>query len=134
MHRIAIVWPLRESAPASVEGGMRVHHYRLGKEIRLNRAEQFFAQARETVREAYAGDIVGLYDPGIFRIGDTISTGGPMTFDAVPRFSPEHFGRLVCAGSAKTEAVCKRAFKNFLKRVRSNSSPNQGARKIRFAA
>ena len=77
------------------EGGMRVHHFRLGKEIRLNRAEQFFAQERETVMEAFPGDIVGLYDPGVFRIGDTISTGGPMSFDAVPRFSPEHFGRRV---------------------------------------
>jgi peptide chain release factor 3 len=46
------------------EGGMRVHHYRLGKEIRLARAEQFFAQEREQVVEAFAGDIIGLYDPG----------------------------------------------------------------------
>lgn len=76
------------------EGGMKVHHYRLGKEIRLNRAEQFFAQARETVAEAFAGDIIGMYDPGLFRIGDTLSTKSPMSFDAVPRFSPEHFGRL----------------------------------------
>ncbi len=76
------------------EGGMRVNHYRLGKTIRLNRAEQFFAQERESVLEAFAGDIVGLYDPGLFRIGDTLSTGGAMSFDAVPQFSPEHFGRL----------------------------------------
>jgi peptide chain release factor 3 len=76
------------------EGGMRVQHDRLGKEIRLNRAEQFFAQERESIIEAYAGDIVGLYDPGLFRIGDTLSTQGALAFDAVPRFSPEHFGRI----------------------------------------
>ncbi|MFW5921402.1 MAG: EF-Tu/IF-2/RF-3 family GTPase, partial [Polyangiales bacterium] len=76
------------------EGGMRVHHDRLGKQIRLNRAEQFFAQERESVREAWGGDIVGLYDPGLFRIGDTLSSNGPLHFDAVPRFSPEHFARL----------------------------------------
>jgi peptide chain release factor 3 len=76
------------------EGGMRVHHYRLNKEIRLARAEQFMAQDRESVQEAFAGDIVGLYDPGIFRIGDTLSTGGALSFDSVPRFSPEHFARL----------------------------------------
>jgi peptide chain release factor 3 len=76
------------------EGGMRVSHHRLGKEIRLKRAEQFFAQEREAVTEAYAGDIVGLFDPGLFRIGDTLSTGAPVAFDAVPRFSPEHFARL----------------------------------------
>ncbi len=89
------------------EGGMRVHHYRLGKQIRLNRAEQFFAQERESIQEAYAGDIVGLYDPGIFRIGDTISTGGPMSFDAVPRFSPEHFGRLELRDPLKRKQLQK---------------------------
>lgn len=76
------------------EGGMRVQHYRLGKEVRLARAEQFFAQDREAVMEAYAGDIVGIFDPGIFRIGDTLSTGTPISFDSVPRFSPEHFARI----------------------------------------
>lgn len=86
---------------------MRVHHYRLGKEIRLNRAEQFFAQERETVREAWPGDIVGLYDPGLFRIGDTLSTGGPLCFDAVPRFSPEHFCRLVLLDPLKRKQMQK---------------------------
>ncbi|HEX7480572.1 MAG TPA: peptide chain release factor 3 [Polyangiales bacterium] len=76
-------------------GGMRVHHYRLGKEIRLARAEQMMAQERQSVDEAWAGDIIGLFDPGLFRIGDTLSTGSPpVAFDTVPRFSPEHFGRL----------------------------------------
>ncbi len=89
------------------EGGMRVHHYRLGKEVRLNRAEQFFAQARETVNVAWAGDIVGLYDPGLFRIGDTLSTGGAMTFDAVPRFSPEHFGRIQLLDPLKRKQLQK---------------------------
>jgi peptide chain release factor 3 len=89
------------------EGGMRVWHYRLGKEIRLNRAEQFFAQERETIMEAYAGDIVGLYDPGLFRIGDTLSTGGPLTFDAVPRFSPEYFGRVVLLDPMKRKQLLK---------------------------
>ena len=89
------------------QGGMRVHHDRLAKEIRLNRAEQFFAQEREMVLEAYAGDIVGLYDPGLFRIGDTIATGSPMSFDAVPRFSPEHFGRLVLLDPLKRKQLQK---------------------------
>lgn len=89
------------------QGGIRVHHYRLGKEIRLNRAEQFFAQARETVQEAFAGDIVGLYDPGLFRIGDTISTGGALSFDSVPRFSPEHFARLELVDPLKRKQLQK---------------------------
>ena len=89
------------------EGGMRVHHYRLGKAVRLNRAEQFFAQERQSVLEAYAGDIVGLYDPGLFRIGDTLSTEGPMSFDAVPRFSPEHFARLQLLDPLKRKQLQK---------------------------
>jgi peptide chain release factor 3 len=89
------------------EGGMRVHHSRLGKEIRLNRAEQFFAQDRETIMEAWAGDIVGLYDPGLFRIGDTLSSGGPLSFDAVPRFSPEHFGRIALLDPMKRKQLQK---------------------------
>jgi peptide chain release factor 3 len=76
------------------QGGMRVHHFRLDKEIRLARAEQMMAQERQSVDEAYAGDIIGLYDPGIFRIGDTLSTGGALSFETVPRFSPEYFARI----------------------------------------
>ncbi len=89
------------------EGGMRVRHYRLGKEIRLNRAEQFFAQERETVMEAFAGDILGLYDPGLFRIGDSLASGEPLAFDAVPRFSPEHFGRLQLLDPLKRKQLQK---------------------------
>jgi peptide chain release factor 3 len=89
------------------EGGMRVQHPRLGKEIRLSRAEQFFAQDRETVREAWAGDIVGLYDPGLFRIGDTLCTGETVRFDAVPRFSPEHFARLTLLDPMKRKQLQK---------------------------
>jgi peptide chain release factor 3 len=76
------------------ESGMRVWHYRLGKQIRLARAEQLFADERQTVHEAWAGDVVGLHDPGLYRIGDTLSSHKPVTFDSVPRFSPEHFARM----------------------------------------
>lgn len=76
------------------EGGMRVRHARLNKELRLNRAESFFASERSTTLEAYPGDIVGLYDAGIYRVGDTLSAGADLLFNEVPRFSPEHFGRL----------------------------------------
>jgi peptide chain release factor 3 len=89
------------------EGGMRVNHFRLQKEIRLNRAEQFFAQERESIVEAYAGDVVGLFDPGLFRIGDTLSTGEPLSFDAVPRFSPEHFARIALKDPLKRKQLQK---------------------------
>jgi peptide chain release factor 3 len=74
--------------------GMWVRHVRLEKEIRLSRPQQFFAQERAIVDEAYPGDVLGVFDPGMFRIGDTLCTGEPFEFDAVPRFSPEHFARL----------------------------------------
>lgn len=89
------------------ESGMRVNHYRLGKEIRLARAEQLFAQERQTIHEAWAGDVVGLHDPGLFRIGDTISTGGALTFDSVPRFSPEHFARATLLDPMKRKQMQK---------------------------
>ena len=57
------------------ESGMRVWHYRLGKEIRLARAEQLFAQERTTVHEAWPADVVGLHDRRLFRIGDTLAKG-----------------------------------------------------------
>jgi len=89
------------------ESGMRVHHYRLGKKIRLARAEQLFADDRRTVHEAWAGDIVGLHDPGLYRIGDTLATEGALTFDSVPRFSPEHFARVELTDPLKRKQLQK---------------------------
>ncbi|MDP3276948.1 MAG: peptide chain release factor 3 [Deltaproteobacteria bacterium] len=76
------------------EGGMRVYHVRLGKEMRLSRPTQFMAQERSAVEEAYPGDILGVFDPGTLRIGDTLTMGSSRMFEGVPRFSPEHFARL----------------------------------------
>jgi peptide chain release factor 3 len=88
-------------------GGMRVHHFRLGKEIRLAHAEQLMAKERQIIEEAYAGDIIGLYDPGLFRIGDTLSTDGPMSYEQVPRFSPEHFARVQLLDPMKRKQMQK---------------------------
>jgi len=88
-------------------GGMRVYHHRLSKEIRLARAEQMMAQERQAVDEAWAGDIIGLYDPGLFRIGDTLSSEPGLAFDSVPRFSPEYFGRLVLRDPMKRKQMQK---------------------------
>ncbi len=76
------------------ESDLEVQHFRLGKSIRLKRPQGFFGQEREAIDEAWAGDVIGLFDPGLYRIGDTLSTGGPLSFETVPRFSPEHFARL----------------------------------------
>ena len=67
---------------------------RVGKPLRASRAYRFFGRDRETVSVAYAGDIIGLVNPGQFAIGDTLHTGEPLRFLDVPRFPAEHFGRV----------------------------------------
>jgi len=76
------------------EKGMDVDHPRLGRRLRLPRAHRVFAQERETADDAYAGDVVGLVNPGVFLIGDTVCDGMSVRFPALPRYPPEHFGRL----------------------------------------
>ncbi len=76
------------------EKGMSVEHPRLGKRVRLPRAHRIFAQDRETTEEAFPGDVVGLVNPGLFIIGDTVSDGAKLEFAPLPRFAPEHFARL----------------------------------------
>jgi peptide chain release factor 3 len=73
---------------------MDVKHSRLGKTVRLSHAKQFLAQDRTTVDVAYGGDIVGIHDPGHFKIGDTVYTGTATRFEGIPQFSPESFGRI----------------------------------------
>ncbi len=78
------------------EKDMQVHHSRLGTKMRLSRPHKLFARDRDTVEEAYPGDILGLVNPGAFSIGDTVSSNGPVSFDCIPRFAPEHFAVLRC--------------------------------------
>jgi len=73
---------------------MLVDHARLGRKIRITRPHRLFARERETLAEAFPGDVVGLVNPRLFSIGDTLSAGGPLRFDAVPRFEPERFAVL----------------------------------------
>jgi peptide chain release factor 3 len=73
---------------------MSVSNSRAGKVLRATRAYRFFGRDRETISEAYAGDIIGLVNPGQFAIGDTVHTGAPLHFLGIPRFPAEHFGRL----------------------------------------
>ena len=76
------------------ERGMSVTHVRTGKKLNLDRSLTFLAQERATVEEAFAGDILGLWDPGVLRIGDTLSSGDKVSFEGIPIFSPEHFVRV----------------------------------------
>jgi peptide chain release factor 3 len=71
--------------------GMTAHHVRLGKDVRLAKPTQFLASERTAIEDAWPGDVIGLFDPGMFRIGDTLVEGESFEFECVPRFSPEHF-------------------------------------------
>ena len=73
---------------------MTLVNSRVGKPLRASRAYRFFGRDRETINVAYAGDIIGLVNPGQFAIGDTLHTGAPLRFLDVPRFPAEHFGRV----------------------------------------
>jgi peptide chain release factor 3 len=73
---------------------MVVSNSRLGKSLRASRAYRFFGRDRETISEAYPGDIIGLVNPGHFAIGDTLHSGAPLRFLDLPRFPAEHFGRV----------------------------------------
>ncbi len=76
------------------ERGMNVTLARTGKTMRLSNPHTFVASERSIVEDAVPGDIVGLYDPGGFRLGDTLAAGEPVEFAGIPRFAPEHFVRV----------------------------------------
>lgn len=78
------------------EAGMEVTHIQGGnKKMRLSQPQQMMAQDRKIIEEAYAGDIIGVFDPGIFSIGDTITTSNDkFAFEGIPTFAPEHFARV----------------------------------------
>ncbi len=76
------------------EKDMTVSNARTGKKIRLTRPQKVFAQERESVEDGYAGDVIGLNNPGAFTIGDTVYTGSKLAYEPIPTFSPELFARL----------------------------------------
>ncbi|MFW5667837.1 MAG: peptide chain release factor 3, partial [Acetivibrio ethanolgignens] len=79
----------------SFQAGMEVFHVQGGKKIRLTQPQQMMAQERKHVEEAYAGDIIGVFDPGIFSIGDTLYTGkDKFCYEGIPTFAPEHFAKV----------------------------------------
>ncbi len=72
-----------------------VKHQRLKKEIRLSRPHGMMAKDREIIEEAYPGDIIGVINPGVFAIGDSVSTSGGFTFQPLPQFQPEIFAKVL---------------------------------------
>jgi peptide chain release factor 3 len=80
---------------------------RTQKPVRLAHSTLLMGQGREEVDEAFPGDVVGLFDPGVFRIGDTLSTSGRIAFGGIPTFSPEHFRRVEVAKVERRKALAK---------------------------
>jgi peptide chain release factor 3 len=115
--------------------GMTVHHVRTMKDLTLARPVQFLAQERTVIDEAYSGDIIGMWDPGVLRIGDTICEGTPLEFEGIPRFSPEHFVRVRLEDPLKRKQLKKGldqlseegAVQMFFDRTRLEREPILGA-------
>ena len=89
------------------EKGMTVWHSSSDSRIKLAQPQQFMAQEHESVELAYPGDIIGLFDPGIFRLGDTICTGAPVRYSGIPLFAPEFFCRVSPEDSMKRKQFLK---------------------------
>ena len=83
------------------------HHVRDKKELRFSNPTAFMAQDKSVIDEAYPGDIVGLYDAGNFKIGDTMTEGAELNFKGIPSFSPELFRFVVNTDPMKSKQLQK---------------------------
>ncbi len=85
-----------------------VYHMQSGKKLRLSQPQQMLAAEREIIDEAYAGDIIGVFDPGLFSIGDTVTIPSKkFKFQGIPTFEPEHFMRVSPVDTMKRKQFIK---------------------------
>ncbi|RAW03420.1 peptide chain release factor 3 [Pseudochryseolinea flava] len=89
------------------ERGSNYYHVRQEKNLRFSNATAFMAQDRETVEEAFPGDIIGIYDTGNLKIGDTITEGEKVMYTGIPSFSPEIFKEVINLDAMKTKQLEK---------------------------
>ena len=82
-------------------------HVRIDKKVRFNNPTSFMAQDKSVIDEAFPGDVIGLYDTGNFKIGDTLTEGTKMEFQGIPSFSPEIFKELINKDPMKTKQLEK---------------------------
>ncbi len=88
--------------------GMEAFHVQGGKQIKIAQSQQLMAQERTILDEAYAGDVIGVFDPGIYSIGDTLTTSKDhAAFEGIPTFAPEHFARVVQLDTMKRKQFVK---------------------------
>ena len=87
---------------------MDVFHMQGGKKVRLSQPQQMMASERHMVDKAYGGDIIGVFDPGIFSIGDTLTTSSDkFSYEGIPTFAPEHFARVRQVDTMKRKQFIK---------------------------
>ncbi len=90
------------------DAGAEVRHVQGNKVMRLSQPQQIMASERKVVEEAYAGDIIGVFDPGIFSIGDTVCMPKEQfSYEGIPTFAPEHFARVQQIDTMKRKAFVK---------------------------
>jgi peptide chain release factor 3 len=90
------------------ERGMSVKLSRTGKIFKLSQSQQIVASSRDTIDEAYAGDIIGIYDPNAYQIGDTLIEGkADFEFDELPKFPPELFKKVMAKNVMKSKQFKK---------------------------
>ena len=90
------------------EAGMEVYHMQGGRKVRLSQPQQMMASERKMVEKAYGGDIIGVFDPGIFSIGDTLTTSAErFCYEGIPTFAPEHFARVRQVDTMKRKQFIK---------------------------
>lgn len=89
------------------ERGMNVNVSRLQKSVKLSSPVAFFGRERNTIDEAYPGDIIGLINPRLYQIGDVLSSGKMPDYQPLPRFAPELFASIACTDTAKIKAFRK---------------------------
>ncbi|MDO5126818.1 MAG: peptide chain release factor 3 [Eubacteriales bacterium] len=95
-------------ASGKFDASKDVYHVQSGRKLKLSQPQQIMAQERKVIEEAYAGDVIGVFDPGIFSIGDTLCTPGKkFTYEGIPTFAPEHFCRVVQLDSMKRKQFNK---------------------------
>ena len=87
--------------------GIRLHHVRSGKEMKIADAITFMAADRQHAETAYAGDIIGLHNHGTINIGDSFTRGEPLRFSGIPSFAPEIFQRAILKDPLKLKALRK---------------------------
>ncbi|MCZ2299598.1 MAG: peptide chain release factor 3 [Chitinophagales bacterium] len=83
------------------------HHVRIDKDVRFSNPYSFLARSKDTIDDAYPGDVIGLFDTGNFKIGDTLTEGENFYFTGIPTFSPEIFKELVNKDPMKTKQLEK---------------------------